>query len=139
MYMSGLAAVMKRYLTYFFTIFGVTAALQGCSMTEEMRRIEAVKRMNERAAAARSSDLTGEQIFMRSCNTCHPGGKEGMGPALNQLNKHFSEDAMLVAFLRKGKGTMPGQPKNTIDDQEMSGLVVYVRALCDDLNESKSK
>lgn len=137
--MCALAAAMKRYLTYFFTILGVTAMLQGCSMTEEMRRIEAVKRMSERAAAARSSELTGEQIFMRSCNTCHPGGKEGMGPALNQLNQHFSADVALIAFLRNGKGTMPGQPKNTIDDQEMKGLVVYVRALCDELNESKKK
>lgn len=137
--MCALAAAMKRYLTYSFTIFGVTALLQGCSMTEEMRRIEAVKRMNERAAAARSSDLTGEQIFMRSCNTCHPGGKQGMGPALNDMNEHFADDAALIAFLRKGKGTMPGQPKSTIDDQEMSGLVGYVRALSTELKDSKSK
>jgi mono/diheme cytochrome c family protein len=126
---------MKRYLTAFFTIFVVTSCLQGCSMTEEMRRIEAVKQMNERAAAARSTDLTGEQIFMRSCNTCHPAGKEGLGPALDKTNERYTTDEALTVFLRRGKGNMPGQPKNVIDEKEMKNLIVYLRALVEDLNQ----
>lgn len=128
---------MKRYLTAFFTTLGIISLLSGCSMSEEMRRIEAVKRQNERAAASRSTDLTGEQIFMRSCNTCHPSGREGMGPALDKTTEHYPQDEALIALLRKGKGTMPGNPKNTLDDQEMHNLIVYLRGLVEDLNAAK--
>lgn len=106
-------------------------------MTEEMRRIEAVKQMNERAAASRSTDLTGEQIYMRSCNTCHPAGKEGLGPSLEKTTEHYPSEDALVAFLRKGKGNMPGQPKNIIDEREMKNLVIYVRSLVEDLNQPR--
>lgn len=135
--MEVLAQEMKRYLTAFFTTLGIISLLSGCSMSEEMRRIDAVKRQNERAAASRSTDLTGEQVFMRSCNTCHPGGREGMGPALDKTTEHYPQDEALTAFLRKGKGTMPGNPKNTLNDQEMHNLVVHLRGLVEELNEPK--
>lgn len=126
---------MKRYLAASVIILSAAAGLQGCSMSEEVRRIEAVQRMNERASAARSADLTGEQLFMRSCNTCHPAGRLGMGPALEKMNEHYPTDEALIAFLRKGKGTMPAQPLASMNEKEMKGLVVFLRGMVTELNE----
>ncbi len=100
-----------------------------CSMTEEVRRIEQVKRIEKRRAAASSTDLTGEQVFIRSCNTCHPGGRQGTGPALDKVNEKFPDDAALARFIRKGKGAMPPQPKEALDDRELDNLVGYIRSL----------
>ena len=109
--------------------------LSGCSMGEEIRRIEEVKKAQEMTAESRSTNLTGEQLFIRSCNTCHPSGKKGMGPSLENMDKDFPTDASLVQMLRKGKGVMPGQPKDTVNDQEMANLIVYLRALNVDLKK----
>ncbi len=98
-------------------------------MQEEVKRIQAVKEMERQRAASNSTDLTGEQIFIRSCNTCHPHGKKGMGPSLEQVNEHFPNDAMLKTFIRHGKGAMPAQPVETLNDIELNNLVKYVRQL----------
>lgn len=122
-------------------LIGVTiplvASLFGCSMGEEIRRIEQVKRAQAASEQQRSTNLTGEQIFIRSCNTCHPSGKLGMGPSLDNMEKDFPTDDALKQFIRTGKGMMPGQPKSTINDQELSNLVVYLRQLNVDLKEAK--
>lgn len=98
-------------------------------MTEEVRRIEQVKQIERRRAAAASTDLTGEQVFIRSCNTCHPGGRQGTGPALDDVNQKFPGDATLKKFIRKGKGSMPPQPKEAVNDRELDSLVDYLRSL----------
>jgi mono/diheme cytochrome c family protein len=98
-------------------------------MKEEIKRIEQVQQMQKQRDMAGSTNLTGEQIFMRSCNTCHPGGQAGMGPTLEKMGEHFPEDQALKAFIRKGKGIMPGQPKETINDEELDSLVTYLRGL----------
>lgn len=107
----------------------VTSMLVACSISEEMKRIEASRQYEERQAASGSTDLTGEQIFIRSCNTCHPGGKLGLGPSILEINKKYPEDEMLKALIRKGKGIMPAQPVNVINDIELSRLVAYLRNL----------
>jgi mono/diheme cytochrome c family protein len=103
--------------------------LSGCVMGEEMKRIDAVKKAQQERNEAGSTNLTGEQIFVRTCNTCHPGGRAGMGTSLENLAKDFPDDAGLRAYLRKGKGMMPPQPKEVLNDQEMDNLVAYLRAL----------
>ncbi len=55
--------------------------LSACSMGEEVKRIRAVNEVEKQRAQSQSTDLTGEQVFIRSCNTCHPRGRQGMGPA----------------------------------------------------------
>lgn len=101
--------------------------LTGCSMSEEVRRIEEVRKAERRKEEERSANLTGEQIFVRSCNTCHPSAKAGMGPALDRLNEHFPEDRSLKELLRAGRGIMPGQPVDVINEKEMDNLVAYLR------------
>lgn len=105
------------------------ASFYGCAMSEEMRRIESVRQAEKQADASRSTNLSGEQVFIRSCNTCHPGGRAGMGTSLAELNEHFPDDDMLRQYIRKGKGIMPGQPKSAINDEELDNLVTYLRAL----------
>jgi mono/diheme cytochrome c family protein len=102
-------------------------------MTEEVKRIEEVKKAQQRQAASQSSDLTGEQIFIRSCNTCHPSGRKGYGPTLETLGKDFPEtpagDLALRKLIRSGKGMMPPQTKDILNDKELDNLVVYLRQL----------
>lgn len=98
-------------------------------MSEEVRRINEVKRAQQSRDAARSTNLTGEQLFIRTCNTCHPGGKEGMGPSLEKMNEQIPDDKELKKLIRSGKGIMPGQPKQVISDKELELLVGYLRQL----------
>ena len=112
-----------------FSLLSTSLTLSGCVMSEEMKRIESTEKAQKQRAEANSTDLTGEQVFVRSCNTCHPLGKAGLGPSLESVPAKFPEDAALTAFLRKGKGMMPAQTKDVLNDQEMSNLVVYLRQL----------
>lgn len=115
----------KRYLL----VLAGSLMVSGCAMTEEMRRINETNQAEHVREAGRSTNLTGEQLFIRSCNTCHPGGGKGFGPTLENMGKDFPTDAALKAFIRKGKGAMPAQPKDTINDAEMDELVIYLRNL----------
>jgi mono/diheme cytochrome c family protein len=98
-------------------------------MTEEVRRIEQVRQSELRKAAAMTADLTGEQVFIRSCNTCHPSGRKGYGPALDKVAEHFPDDKKLKELIRAGKGLMPAQPKSSLNDQELENVVAYLRQL----------
>jgi mono/diheme cytochrome c family protein len=116
--------VLKRLTA--LSAIGLSA---GCSMSEEVKRIEQVNQLEQRRKDASSTDLTGQQIFMRSCNTCHPGGRPGMGPALDKIGEHFPNDQQLKSFIRKGKGSMPAQPPEILNDKELDNLIDYLRAL----------
>ncbi len=107
----------------------VVLGLSACSIGEEVKHIEEVQRAEMRQETARSENLTGEQLFVRSCNTCHPGGLAGMGPSLAEINTAIPDDAQLKALIRKGRGNMPPQSKETMNDPELDNLVVYLRSL----------
>ncbi len=112
-----------------FCLLSLTANLAGCVMSEEIKRIDAVKNAQRERAQEGSTNLTGEVLFVRSCNTCHPGGQAGMGPSLENIATKFAKDDELKAFIRKGKGIMPAQPVDVINDQELDNLVGYLRQL----------
>jgi mono/diheme cytochrome c family protein len=101
----------------------------GCSMSQEMKRIADTKLAQQRRSASSSTNLTGEQIFIRSCNTCHPQGKQGFGPSIENISIKYPDDQALKALLRKGKGLMPAQPKTLINDEEMDNLIDYIKTL----------
>lgn len=103
--------------------------LFGCSMSEEMKRIQQTNEAQQRRDASRSTNLTGEQIFIRSCNTCHPQGKAGLGPTLENLCQRYPDDVALKALIRKGKGMMPAQPEKEINGEELENLITYLRSL----------
>ena len=137
----------KFYFYFFSSFVAVTVItisfISGCSMSEEMKRIDLVKQAQMRQEATSSGDLTGEQLFIRSCNTCHPGGREGVGPSLigmgGKLNEDFPNDQNLKAFIRTGKGMMPAQSRQTINDQELDNLVAYLRDLQGELQATTTK
>jgi len=107
----------------------VGATTGGCAMSEEIRRFEEMEKVKERKERQMTTDLSGEQIFVRSCNSCHPGAKAGMGPELSKLAEHFPTDEKLKKFIRQGVGAMPPQPKEALDDVELDNLVLYLRGL----------
>ena len=68
----------------------------------------------------------GQQVFMRECHQCHPGGEAGLGPALN--NKPLP--GFLIRFqVRNGLGAMPGFSQKEISSTELDDLIDYLKAL----------
>ena len=104
-----------------------TLAVSGCSMTEELKRIEWQRKAKAAAEQVCSGNLAGEQIFIRNCNTCHPGLNKCIGPSLEHLSEHFKTDQALVVLIRSGKGLMPAQSVVGVSELEMKGLVDYLR------------
>jgi mono/diheme cytochrome c family protein len=128
----------QQFLLLLVVVLALPVLLSACSMGEEMRRIEESKQAGLLRAASRTTNLTGEQIFVRSCNTCHPGGKQGMGPRLDKMDIDFPADDKLKKFIRKGKGgIMPPQPASSVNDEELNNLVLYLRSLNAELKDSK--
>jgi mono/diheme cytochrome c family protein len=68
----------------------------------------------------------GERVFSRHCYQCHPGGASGLGPAIN--------DKPLPVFaiktqVRAGAGLMPAFSGQEVSDEELEGVVKYLKAL----------
>lgn len=68
----------------------------------------------------------GEQVFMRTCHSCHPFGEAGLGLALN--NKPLP-GFLLRAQVRKGFGAMPAFDEGQVTPEELDALVVYLKRL----------
>jgi mono/diheme cytochrome c family protein len=69
---------------------------------------------------------TGEAVFHRWCNECHPGGESGLGTALN--DKPWP--GWMIRFqVRNGLGAMPRFGSDQISGDELDALVRYVLAL----------
>jgi mono/diheme cytochrome c family protein len=68
----------------------------------------------------------GQQVFSYHCYQCHPGGRAGVGPALN--NKPLPQAAIRTQ-VRAGVGAMPGFNEQIISDEQLRALGQYVAAL----------
>jgi mono/diheme cytochrome c family protein len=67
---------------------------------------------------------TGKIIFADYCNSCHPGGKAGAGPAL--VGRNFT-DEQIRASIREGRNRMPAYDLKTITVEELDALVQYIQ------------
>ena len=68
----------------------------------------------------------GQQLFMKNCHQCHPGGEAGLGPALN--NKPLP--GFLMRFqVRHGYGAMPAFGEDQIASEDLTALLEYLHAL----------
>lgn len=65
----------------------------------------------------------GQRVFMRYCNSCHPGGEAGVGLAINDKPL----PAWLIRFqVRHGLGVMPSFSEDVISDEELRALSRYL-------------
>ncbi|WP_224995830.1 cytochrome c [Cesiribacter sp. SM1] len=70
--------------------------------------------------------LQGKVLYDRYCNTCHPGGSSGLGPALN--NKPLP--GFLIRYqIRHGLGVMPAFSKEVIPPEDSKKIVAYMKAV----------
>lgn len=71
---------------------------------------------------------SGEAVFARYCNTCHPGGGFGAGPSLVLAVPRLSDEE-IRDIVRHGKTRMPGFSHEEISDVELTELVTHIRGL----------
>jgi mono/diheme cytochrome c family protein len=95
-----------------------------CGLVATTAAVAEDRRSGQPGAKARSPD----EIFATTCGWCHhKGGREaGKGPRLMGTTL---TDAEIIGRIRKGKqGFMPGF-EGTFSDEEIKGLVAYIRGL----------
>ncbi len=68
----------------------------------------------------------GEAVFQRYCDSCHPGGKEDVGPAL--AGRHLAPGRVRW-LVREGGDTMPAFPADKVSDEDLENLAAYVTSL----------
>jgi len=68
----------------------------------------------------------GRIVFMQKCNTCHPGGEGGLGPALNDK---LAPGFLIKTQVRLGLGAMPSFNSHTLPPDQLDDLVQYMIAL----------
>lgn len=74
------------------------------------------------------SAARGVYIFREFCNSCHPGGDRGTGPALKPLLPVMS-DPQIRQIVRRGKAPMPGYNATVISDDDLTSLLLYLREM----------
>ncbi|MDQ6694669.1 MAG: cytochrome c, partial [Chloroflexota bacterium] len=75
-----------------------------------------------------SPAAAGGETYARYCNTCHPGGNRGAGPSLIQRSPRMSDEE-IRSVIRNGQQRMPGFNAQLISDDQLTGLVAYIRTL----------
>lgn len=68
----------------------------------------------------------GKQVFMDSCDDCHPDGGEDVGPSL--IGDPHSP-AQLRRQVREGSGRMRPFPPNRLSDEELEALLAYLATI----------
>jgi mono/diheme cytochrome c family protein len=68
----------------------------------------------------------GHHVFSQHCYQCHPGGAAGLAPAINDKPLPVN---LIKTQVRQGLGAMPAFSKQEISDEELDGVVRYLKAL----------
>jgi mono/diheme cytochrome c family protein len=68
----------------------------------------------------------GQRSFAANCSACHPGGQQGIGPAIN--DKPLPVWAIKFQ-VRHGLGAMPAFSDEEIPDAELDAVVKYLKWL----------
>jgi len=68
----------------------------------------------------------GEQAYKFYCDKCHPGGEQGLGPALS--NKPLP-GFLIKTQVRAGVGAMPAFSKKLLTDEQLDTVVIYLETL----------
>ncbi len=76
------------------------------------------------AAAGPGDPAKGKTVFEANCNSCHPGGKQGVGPDIRG-----KDPDTVRRQVRNGGQAMPAFPPSQISDQQLNDLAAYVKSL----------
>ena len=68
----------------------------------------------------------GQEVYMKNCQPCHPGGEAGLGPSINAnpapgFIKRFQ--------VRHGLGVMPAFKQDTLSQKDVAAVSKYMKAL----------
>ncbi len=103
---------MKEHVFYILLIL-----FAGCS--------QKVVPPGERGIPLRSAAaVRGQELFMKNCYRCHPGGMGGVGPSI--VNKPLP--GFLIKFqVRNGLGAMPSFKKSQLSKEDVKDIVKYLK------------
>jgi mono/diheme cytochrome c family protein len=68
----------------------------------------------------------GHRVFSQHCNQCHPGGAAGLAPAINNTPLPVN---LIKTQVRQGLGLMPAFSEREISEEELDGVVRYLKGL----------
>jgi mono/diheme cytochrome c family protein len=68
----------------------------------------------------------GQELFMKRCDRCHPGGMGGVGPSI--INKPLP-GFLIKTQVRVGFGAMPAFNKKKISADELKDIVAYIKEM----------
>ena len=68
----------------------------------------------------------GHRVFSMHCHQCHPGGAGGLAPAINDKPLPVG---LMKTQVRQGLGAMPAFSEQEISDEELDGIIRYLKAL----------
>ncbi len=68
----------------------------------------------------------GQELYMKHCQKCHPGGEGGLGPA---LNPNPAPGFVKKLQVRAGLGVMPSFNHQEIAKQDLKDIGLYLKAL----------
>ena len=77
---------------------------------------------------ATRDETRGKHLFQKFCYQCHPGGSQGLGPALD--DKPLAEAAIRTQ-IRVGAGSMPSFNEEWLTDDQVAEIAEYVTTLHD--------
>lgn len=109
----------KRLLIIFFGVLLLVVMVISCSV----RKTEPIRDPIDREDEA---FINGQVLYMQHCQKCHPGGEGGLGSPIN--NNPAPVDVFRLQ-VRQGLGAMPAFGDDEISDEELSDILVYLRAL----------
>lgn len=96
-------------------------------------RVVALAALNALVAppAPAADILRGQTLYQAHCTSCHGrGGLPPMpgAPSLARPEVMMRADAVLLAVLRNGRGTMPGF-RGQLQDRDLLDVIAYARTL----------
>ena len=70
--------------------------------------------------------LLGHKVFSQHCHQCHPGGAAGLAPSINDKPLPVN---LIKTQVRQGLGAMPAFSEKEISEEDLDGVVRYLKAL----------
>jgi len=75
-----------------------------------------------------TAENRGQVLFGRSCDSCHPGGREGRGVSLltPEFRRDFKTEADIVQLVRDGTCNMPAYNRFLLADEDLVPIAQFV-------------